>query len=363
AALEAAHYGAGPHEAPQGSESRKAPGVVKSVAATILVIMMYIVYTIRDIQSRPIDALNPTDHVLLVNHMLEASLMGILLFLSIMIGRLHQLVQEQDSVEADIKAEEVSLAWKRHQLAVQLSTLKREKLKLETKIQSLEYECGTTANKAALATDAVSSLKMQSEGFQLEYMRTLEYNQSLRNQLQSIDHRLLMEDQRTRWTHLISSIVQWANKRADAVTAVGPEDVPREKHKLQILRDTWPLYRNPAPKRGGAVDFWFKIKIIWSNSKTGLGKFSPRHGAQRCYYPFFRFSLLLSWIINRLHHYTREIRLLRKAMGAVKEWNRAFEDDKKEREKVKSLGEEVSRKYDRLLEENRNLQNLLQLID
>ncbi|KAK3015964.1 hypothetical protein RJ639_006299 [Escallonia herrerae] len=198
----------------------KAPGVVKSVAATTFVIMMYTVYTIHDIQSRPIDALNPTDHVLLVNHMLEASLMGILLFLSMVIGRLHQFVREQDSVEADIKAEEVSLAWKRHQLAVQLSTLKREKLKLETKIKSLECECGTMANKAASATDAVLSLKMQSEGFQLEYMRTLEYNQSLWNQLQSIDYRLVMEDQKTRWTHLISSIVQWTNQRADAVTAV-----------------------------------------------------------------------------------------------------------------------------------------------
>ncbi|KAK2976930.1 hypothetical protein RJ640_015906 [Escallonia rubra] len=198
----------------------KAPGVVKSVAATVFVIMMYTVYTISDIQSRPIDALNPTDHVLLTNHMLEASLMGIFLFLSMVIGRLHQLVREQDSVEADIKVEEVSLAWKRHQFAVQLSTLKREKLKLETKIKSLECECGTMANKAAFATDALLSLKMQSEGFQLEYMHKLEYNQSLRNQLQSIDHRLVMEDQSTRWTHLISSIVQWANQRADAVIAV-----------------------------------------------------------------------------------------------------------------------------------------------
>ncbi|KAK3020426.1 hypothetical protein RJ639_047732 [Escallonia herrerae] len=262
----------------------KAPGVIKSVAATIFVIMMYTVYTIHDIQSRSIYALNPTDHALLVNHMLEASLMfgkeivdlcldriikladnctglqgflvfnvvgggtgsGILLFLSMVIGRLHQLVREQDSVETGIKAEEVSLAWKRNQFAVQLSTLKREKLKLETKIKSLECECGTMANKAALARDAVLSLKMQSEGFQLEYMRTLEYNQSLWNQLQSIDHRLLMKDQRTRWTHLISSVMQWANQRADAVTAVDPEDVaaPNRCHETSWLRHRRPIFQN-----------------------------------------------------------------------------------------------------------------------
>lgn len=54
----------------------RAPLIVKSVAATVFVIMMYTVYSIRDIQSRPIDVLNPTDHVLLANHILEASLMG-----------------------------------------------------------------------------------------------------------------------------------------------------------------------------------------------------------------------------------------------------------------------------------------------
>ncbi|KAK3020427.1 hypothetical protein RJ639_047733, partial [Escallonia herrerae] len=53
----------------------KAPIVVKSVVASLFIIMMYTVYTIRDIQCHLFDALNPTDHAFLANHMLKASLM------------------------------------------------------------------------------------------------------------------------------------------------------------------------------------------------------------------------------------------------------------------------------------------------
>lgn len=56
----------------------RAPLVVKSVAATVFVIMMYYVYAVREIQSRPIESLNPTDQILLANYMLQASLMGII---------------------------------------------------------------------------------------------------------------------------------------------------------------------------------------------------------------------------------------------------------------------------------------------
>lgn len=60
----------------------RAPLVVKSVAATVFVIMMYYVYAVRDIQTRPLESLNPTDQILLANYMLQASLMGTPLFLS-----------------------------------------------------------------------------------------------------------------------------------------------------------------------------------------------------------------------------------------------------------------------------------------
>ncbi|GFS31946.1 B-cell receptor-associated 31-like protein [Actinidia rufa] len=53
------------------------PLVVKTVAAVVFVMMLITVYSIREIQSRPIDSLNPTDQILLSGHMLEASLMGL----------------------------------------------------------------------------------------------------------------------------------------------------------------------------------------------------------------------------------------------------------------------------------------------
>ncbi|GJZ58347.1 B-cell receptor-associated protein 31-like protein, partial [Tanacetum coccineum] len=54
----------------------RAPLVVKSVGATVFIIMMYNVYSVTEIQSRPVEAVvNPTDQIILAYHMLEASLM------------------------------------------------------------------------------------------------------------------------------------------------------------------------------------------------------------------------------------------------------------------------------------------------
>ncbi|XP_042520921.1 B-cell receptor-associated protein 31-like [Macadamia integrifolia] len=114
------------------------------------------------------------------------------------------------------------------------------------------------------------------------------------------------------------------------------------------------------------------------------------------------FSLFLALMLDRLHNYIRELRLLRKDMEAVKKQNRSFEDGKNGaseemkaleneaatlREKVKHLETECETKtkearagganamalkkqsegflleYDRLLEDNQNLRNQLQSID
>ncbi|KAJ6363920.1 hypothetical protein OIU76_028949 [Salix suchowensis] len=104
-------------------------------------------------------------------------------------------------------------------------------------------------------------------------------------------------------------------------------------------------------------------------------------------------------MIDRLHHYIRELRMRRKSMEAVKKQNRSFEDGKVEetktleaevstlREKLKQLQYELEVKskevntseanavalskqsegflleYDRLLEENQNLRSQLQSVD
>ena len=104
-------------------------------------------------------------------------------------------------------------------------------------------------------------------------------------------------------------------------------------------------------------------------------------------------------MIDRLHHYIRELRMRRKSMEAVKKQNRSFEDGKVEetkaletevstlQEKLKQLQSELEVKskevntseanaaalskqsegflleYDRLLEENQNLRSQLQSMD
>ncbi|XP_043691497.1 B-cell receptor-associated protein 31-like [Telopea speciosissima] len=115
------------------------------------------------------------------------------------------------------------------------------------------------------------------------------------------------------------------------------------------------------------------------------------------------FSLFLALMIDRLHHYIRELRLRRKAMEAVKKQSRGFEDDGKNgsseemkalevevtklRAKVKHLQSECETKteeakaaeanamalrkqsegflleYDRLLEDNQSLKSQLESID
>ncbi|KAI3923794.1 hypothetical protein MKW92_006314 [Papaver armeniacum] len=114
------------------------------------------------------------------------------------------------------------------------------------------------------------------------------------------------------------------------------------------------------------------------------------------------FSLFLAWMTDRLHHYIRELRLLRKSMEAVKKQSRGFDDAKNgaseeakamEEEltslkaKVKKLESECETKkkdvkaaeanaealrkqsegflleYDRLLEDNQNLREQLQSLD
>ncbi|KAJ6769565.1 BCR-ASSOCIATED PROTEIN BAP [Salix purpurea] len=104
-------------------------------------------------------------------------------------------------------------------------------------------------------------------------------------------------------------------------------------------------------------------------------------------------------MIDRLHHYIRELRMRRKTMEDVKKQNRSLEDGKVEetkaleaeastlREKLKQLESELEVKtkevnnseanavalskqsegflleYDRLLEENQNLRSQLQSLD
>ncbi|KAI3944893.1 hypothetical protein MKW92_041123 [Papaver armeniacum] len=55
------------------------------------------------------------------------------------------------------------------------------------------------------------------------------------------------------------------------------------------------------------------------------------------------FSLFLAWMTDCLHHYIRELRLLRKSMEAVKKQSRGFDDTKNgASEEAKAMEEELT---------------------
>ncbi|KAL4580072.1 hypothetical protein LXL04_016249 [Taraxacum kok-saghyz] len=75
--------------------------VMSTVGGTLFLILMSCLYSIMRIQKRTIEtgAVNPTDQVLLANHVLDTSLMGFCMFLGLMIDRLHYYIKRFDGSE------------------------------------------------------------------------------------------------------------------------------------------------------------------------------------------------------------------------------------------------------------------------
>ncbi|KAI5673024.1 hypothetical protein M9H77_13388 [Catharanthus roseus] len=177
----------------------RGPIVIKTVCATLFVVMMSSIYNAMSIHNRwsQDGDVNPTDQILLANYLLESSLMGFSLFLALMIDRLHHYIRElrmrrktMEAVKKQNRAFEdgkAGLSEEAKALEVELTTLQAKLKKLESKLEEKTKEA-SSAEANALA------LKKQSEGFLLEYDRLLEENQNLRSQLQSLDRKLSHSD-------------------------------------------------------------------------------------------------------------------------------------------------------------------------
>ncbi|GAV73778.1 Bap31 domain-containing protein [Cephalotus follicularis] len=175
------------------------PLMVKTVAGTVFVVLLSSVFSMVKIQHRSIDAgvLSPTDQVLMSRHMLEATLMGFSLFLSLMIDRLHHYIRELRLLRKTMEAT------KKHNRGFedgkngsgeQLKAVGEEITTLREKIKKLESDCEMKADEAKAAKAEAEALRKQSEGFLLEYDRLLEDNQNLKNQLESIDQSFSQSD-------------------------------------------------------------------------------------------------------------------------------------------------------------------------
>ncbi|GAA0174254.1 membrane traffic protein [Lithospermum erythrorhizon] len=169
----------------------RAPIVVKTISATISLVMLSSIYNYISIRRRWIQDgdINPTDQILAANYLLEASLMGFSLFLGFMIDRLHHYIRElrirRKSMEAVKKQNRSSEDLK----AGEMKSLEEERSALLQKVHKLEMEIEEKSKEVSSAESNSVALKKQSEGFLLEYDRLLEENQNLRNQLQSLDRR------------------------------------------------------------------------------------------------------------------------------------------------------------------------------
>ncbi|KAK7263506.1 hypothetical protein RJT34_31097 [Clitoria ternatea] len=170
----------------------RGPIVVSTVGATLVVVLSSSLYSMAKIQQRTIEAgvVNPTDQVLMSKHMLEASLMGFLLFLSLMIDRLHHYIRElrllRKTMEA-VKKQSRSFEDGKNGNTEEHKALTEEIATLKSKVKKLEPECEEKGNKAKTLETEVDALKKQSEQLLMEYDRLLEDNQSLRSQLQAIE--------------------------------------------------------------------------------------------------------------------------------------------------------------------------------
>ncbi|XP_073129397.1 uncharacterized protein [Henckelia pumila] len=173
----------------------RGPIVVKTVAATVFVVMMSTAYGAVKIQRRWVDdgEVNPTDQVLMAKDLLEASLMGFSLFLGLMIDRLHHYIRElrirRKTMEAVKKQSRVFEDGK-PPVSEEIKALEAETSSLHKRIQQLETHLEEKSKEVSSAEANALALRKQSEGFLLEYDRLLEENQNLRSQLQSLDRRL-----------------------------------------------------------------------------------------------------------------------------------------------------------------------------
>ncbi|GLU23733.1 hypothetical protein SLE2022_397160 [Rubroshorea leprosula] len=75
----------------------KGPVVSKTVALTILVVFVETLHDVRDVQKHFSESgvVNPTDEVLMANGLLEASLLGFILFLALVTDRLHNYISKR----------------------------------------------------------------------------------------------------------------------------------------------------------------------------------------------------------------------------------------------------------------------------
>ncbi|XP_010689493.1 uncharacterized protein LOC104903194 [Beta vulgaris subsp. vulgaris] len=177
----------------------RGPIVITTVGGTILVLLVTTISTIVNIQQRDIEpgTINPTDQILFTRSLLDASLMGFILFLGLMMDRLHHYIRElrllRKTMEA-VKKQNRSFDDAKNGSSEELKAMEEEVATLKSRIKTMESECVAKTDEIKASESKSEALKKQSEGLLLEYDRLLEDNQSLRGQLEEIGQSLANSD-------------------------------------------------------------------------------------------------------------------------------------------------------------------------
>ncbi|XP_072966186.1 uncharacterized protein [Typha angustifolia] len=170
----------------------RGPVMMRTIAGTVFVVLSSSIYSMAKIRNRSseVGQLTPTDQVLMSRHLLEASLMGYSLFLSLIIDRLHHYIRElriqKKSMEAVMKQNRI-LEEAKSSGSEEMKSREKEIASLNEQIKQLKSVSQTKAEEVKVAEANALALRKQSEGLLLEYDRLLEENQDLKSQLQSID--------------------------------------------------------------------------------------------------------------------------------------------------------------------------------
>ncbi|KAL8136842.1 hypothetical protein V2J09_002843 [Rumex salicifolius] len=160
----------------------RGPIVVKTVAGTVLTVLSSSLYSIFKTRKRWIydgDA-NPTDQVLMSNHILEASLLD----------RVHHYIRELRLTRKTVDAAE-----RNHEKFGGPEDIKAREEQVgffKDIVRQLQSELEIKANEVDAAEAKTEAFRKQSEGLLLEYDRLLAENQELRAQLESLHHRFLV---------------------------------------------------------------------------------------------------------------------------------------------------------------------------
>ncbi|XAR68109.1 hypothetical protein NMG60_11003121 [Bertholletia excelsa] len=185
----------------------KGPSISRTIAGILFAVLLYCFISIVKIQylSTSESSVNLMDDLLVVNKMLAASLTGFLLVLSMVIGRLYQVIKESNSLGESIKEEKQQLSEKNHHYLQHCRVLEEKIAKLQAMIKILELECERKLSQYKAAETSKIDLRKQYDKFKLEYDQLLEYNETLICQLQSIDQSVLNDNQGKEWTDMKSS--------------------------------------------------------------------------------------------------------------------------------------------------------------